>query len=516
MSGQVAAASRAGWRRFATPGWVMFAAALVVRILYVISIRDASFLDHLQTEPQHYDAWARAITLGQAPVHLPFDEAPAYPYFVALVYSICGTSVLAVACVQAVLGAAACAAIATVAGQLGGKRAAWIAGGLAAGYGPFIYFTGQLEPAVLAVAAASGALAAMPAWEGSTRRWSLAGAAWAAAIVVRSELVFAVPFVVAHAWLGAGRRAAVRVLAAPACLLAVALAGNAIASGHAVVLTTGAGVNLWLGNNPDADGVNPFVHGPLARVVAEVEAQSTDPVERDQAFRARAELDAGLLAKKLVWTFSRRELPNAADIPWQTAQSWVFQPPVFPLGFGLLLPLACIGALVPRARKRELLALAGPVAAAVASCVVFFTNARFRLPMMPSLLVLAGLAIEPALRALHRPRADLRVTVRVVAALAIGIAVAWPSYFDVAQFRVAQIDFNTGALEHEAGHLDRAAQYLRSGLARDPLDASAWVELALVRERVGDLDGARAVWRDALAHVPDDPHLREVAARHLH
>src|SRR4051812_19163673 len=106
-------------RRTATCGLVVFAAALVVRVLYVISIRDASFVLHLQTEPAHYDEWARAIVAGHAPVHLPFDEAPAFSYFVALVYRIAGPSVIAVALVQAVLGAAACVAIASVARRLG-------------------------------------------------------------------------------------------------------------------------------------------------------------------------------------------------------------------------------------------------------------------------------------------------------------------------------------------------------------------------------------------------------------
>jgi 4-amino-4-deoxy-L-arabinose transferase-like glycosyltransferase len=468
------------WRRYATPSLVVFAAALVARVLYVVSIKDATFLAHLQTEPEHYDAWARAIVGGAAPVHLPFDEAPAYPYFVALVYSLTGGSLLAVLFVQALLGAAACAAIAKVAERIGGVRAAWVAGGIAAAYGPFIYFTGQLEPAALAVAAVAGALVATPLREGSPRRWILAGAAWAGAIVVRSELALAVPFVIAHAWTTANRRAALRVAAAPAALVALAFAANTIASGHAVVLTTGAGVNLWLGNNPDADGVNPFVHGPLERVVAEVEASSPDPVVRDAAFRAHAELSPALLAKKFIWTFSRRELPNAADIPWQTAQSWVFQPPIWPLGFAVILPLAFAGAAARR--PREVLVLLGPIAAAVAACVVFFTNARFRLPMMPPLLVLAGLAFAD-LAALRRPR--------VIAAAVLAAALAWPGYFGLAQFRVAQIDFNTAALEHGAGHLDRAAAYLRSGLAREPADPPAWLELSDVLRQLGDPDGSR-------------------------
>ena len=471
--------SSASLRRFLRPAFVVFAAALVVRVLYVLSIRHAFFFDHLVTEPQFYDGWASAILSGDAPVHLPFDEAPGYPYFVALVYSV-GGGVLAVALVQALLGAGACAAIAQVARRIGGDRAGWLAGGIAALYGPFIYFTGQLEPATLAVCIASFGLAAMPPADARPRRWILAGALWALGIVIRTELAMAVPFAIAHAWLVAGRRAALRVAIVPVALVALSLAGNLAASGHPVLLTNGAGVNLWLGNNPDADGVNPFVHGRLRGVVEEVEASSPDPVERDRAFRSHAELSGGLFVKKLVWTFSSRELPNAADIHWQTEQSWLWHRPVFPLAFAFVLPLACAGAILLGRRWRAHVVLLGPVAAALAACVVFFTNARFRIVMLPPLIVLAGVALEPLARTLRYPRQDVYRSVRLAVGILIGIVVGWPSYYDVAHFRVAQIDANTGDLEAQAGHLAAAELYLRSAVVRDPDDAVARAELERV------------------------------------
>jgi len=451
----------------------IFAVALLVRVLYVVSIRHAFFFDHLVTEPAFYDGWARSIVAGQAPVRLPFDEAPGFAYFVALVYAIAGHSVDAVALVQAVLRALGCAAIAAVARRSGGALAGWLAGGIAALYGPFIYFTGQLEPATLAVCATSLALLATPAADAPSRRWILAGSAWALAIVVRSELALAVPFAIAHAWSTAGRRMAARVALAPVALVVLSLAANTIASGHPVLLTTGAGVNLWLGNNPDADGVNPFVHGPLADVVHEVEASTTDPVERDRAFRGHAQLSAALLVKKLVWTFSSRELPNAADIHWQTEQSWVYHRPWFPLSFALVFPLAIAGALLLGRRWRDQLVLLGPIAAGLAACVVFVTCARFRLVMIPSLIVLAASALEPLARSLRGPLRDPRPSARLALGLSLAVIVSWPSYYDVAHFRVAQIDINTGELEAAAGHLESAELYLRSGVEHDPADLDA-------------------------------------------
>jgi 4-amino-4-deoxy-L-arabinose transferase-like glycosyltransferase len=458
----------------------VFALALVVRILYLVSIRHAFFFDHLVTEPAFYDGWARAIVAGEAPVHLPFDEAPGFAYFVALMYAIAGHRLLAVLIVQAVLGAGACAAIAVVAERVGGHVAGWLAGGIAALYGPFIYFTGQLEPAALAVCATSLALVATPGKQAAQRRWILAGAAWALAIIVRSELALGVPFAVAHAWLVAGRRMAARTALAPAALLVLSLTANTIAHGRLVLLTNGAGINLWLGNNPDADGVDPFVHGRLAEVVREVEASATDPVERDHAFRGHAQFSAGLLLKKLVWTFSSRELPNAADIHWQTEQSWVYHRPWFPLPFALVFPLALAGAVLLGRRWRDHVVLLGPIAGALAACVAFFTCARFRLVMMPSLIVLAASALEPLARSLRFARQDVSRSARLAIGAALGLILSWPSYYDVAHFRVAQIDINTGALEAAAGNLESAELHLRSGVQHDPTDLAAQRELERV------------------------------------
>ena len=66
---------------------------------------------------------------------------------------------------------------------------------------------------------------------------------------------------------------------------------RAVQSGGWVPITTGAGVNLWLGNNALADGVNPFVHGALEPVAREVSARARDSMDADGRF-ARLALEA--------------------------------------------------------------------------------------------------------------------------------------------------------------------------------------------------------------------------------
>ncbi|HVO22621.1 MAG TPA: tetratricopeptide repeat protein [Candidatus Margulisiibacteriota bacterium] len=497
------------------PWMVVFAAAFGLRLLYVLSIHNAYFFQQLQTEALHYHQWASLILGGRAPLP-PFEQSPGYPYAVAAVYALCGHSVTAVAVVQALLDAATCMLLAVLGGRWFGARAGLIAGGLAAVYGPLIYFAGQMLPSTLFVFTAVAALAA-----GAFGAVTAAGCLWAAALLVRSEIVLAIPFVLFDVWSRGGRGALVRIAAPVVLSVALMVGFNAAGSGRFVLFTTSGGVNLWLGNNPHADGVNPFIYGPLESVTEEVRAQATTGVEADRIFRRHAVTfirdspgDAlRLLWKKLLWTLSDRELPNTDDIEWVTAHSWLFWRPVFPLSFGMLLPLACAGAVVVGRQWRQCASLAGLFITGLVTGVVFFTNARFRLILVPPVSLLAAVALDrlPGMLAAW-PRRRGRL-IGAGAALTTGAVLAWGDFYGVRAYRIPQISVNTGAMEREAGEFDAAVQHLRAGLAGDPDDAIAWVHLALALEQKGDVESARQAYRDAQARLPNDPEVQQMAAR---
>ncbi|MBS2027259.1 MAG: glycosyltransferase family 39 protein [Deltaproteobacteria bacterium] len=481
-----------------------FALALVIRGLYLLSVRHAVFFEHLQTEPARYDAWAHAILRGRAAFRPPLDEAPGFPYFVATIFRVVGHSVLAVTVVQALLDAIACALLALVARRLGGLRAGIATGALAALYATTTYFCGQLEPATLALFAIALALWATPIEGASRVRWMLAGLAWAAAILIRSELVLALPFVLAHAVLVGGRRALATATVAPAVLLAISLGVNWASCGRPVLLTTGAGENLWIGNNPLADGVSPFLHGDQLAVTRAVERTAHDAVEADTLFRAQARFGdfLRLAPRKLAWTLNAKELPNAADIDWERSQSWLLRLPL--PGFGLLLPFALVGALTLR-RDRRALILLGPIAVALAVCVAFFTNARFRLELVPALLVLAGVGIAGAFEGRER--------IAKVAVLALGLLLAWNDFDGVRGYRIPELDMDTAALQVVGGDVEGAIARLRAAIGARPEDPSGWAQLAGTLANAGRVPEAQQVWSDALQRRSSDPYLQAAAAQ---
>jgi hypothetical protein len=511
-----------GW--FST--FALFGVSLSLRLLYVLSVHTAYFFHHLQTEPLHYDEWATAILGGAAAPAWPLEQSPGYPYFVAAVYALCGRSVTAVALVQSVLDALTCVLIAMAARTWFGRRVGLIAGLLAAGYGPFIYFTGELLPATLMVFVTMVALvatlrASQMASRGALWRGALAGCLWDLAVVVRAETVLGWPLVWVHAWRRGGRQGMWQMAVPMGLLVAAFITINAVASHRLLLFTTSAGVNVWLGNNPDADGVNPFVFGPLQAVASTVRAEAKDPVDLSHRFMERAlsfwytapGQAVRLAWKKFLWTWINRELPNTSDIDWQISQSWMFRWPLFPFGFGGVLPFAVAGALLLGRRWRELALLAVPPAIAVGTALLFFTNARFRLIMVPTLLILAAQALDQGSGVLRHWRHRQAEAGWLALGVSLGLLGAWGNFDNVRAYRIPQISVNTGVLEREAGDPRTAVRYLREGLEGDPYDTIGWIHLALAVEQLGYSRAALQAYFQALALVPDDHELREMAVR---
>jgi len=494
----------------------IFLVALVVRVLYVLSVHDAYFFHRLQTEPLRYSQWATLI-LAHRPPAPPFDEPPGYPYFVAATYAVFGRNVTAVALVQTVIDAATCALVALVGRRWFGPRVGFIAGVLAAFYGPLVYFTGEVEPATVFVFTVMLAIAAASAGVGSL----LVGSLWALSTVVRAEIFVALPIVLGDAWRRGRGRAVAGVAAPVALLLAIFVGLNAAHAKEPILFTTGGGLNLWLGNNPRADGVTPFISDALAPTMTAVSRRATDAAQADAIFARkalarwrRAPREAAALAwKKFVWTWTDRELPNTADIDWQTAHSWLFRSRVFPLPLGAILPFAVAGAFFLRRRWSHVPLLLAPLAIAVVTSVVFFTNARFRLVMVPSLVLLAAVGVERIGR-MRRPEARTVFNVSLAATgIAIGLVVAWGGFYGVGAYEIPEITVNTGIVEREAGNFSSAVRLLRAGLAESPRDTIAWNELALALEQEGDVRAALATHLDALARVPEDASVRVEAVR---
>ena len=432
-------------------GAAVFLLAFLVRAVYLLESSDNPTFDVPVVDSMSYDRMARDLAGGEGPSQELFWQPPFYPLFLSAVYWLTGSSILAAKIAQMALGALTAALVYQLGRRIFDRRIGILAGVIAALYAPSVFFDGEL----LATGWASFWSVAMVLLLLGAReradRWRCAALGACAALAVVTRPVF-LPFLLAGgAWLiavwrrgGAGSRSlALRgaalvggflLVAAPIGLL------NLRTTGRASILPYSGGANLYIGNNPDRRETITIRPGlqweKLVELPAGIGLQGGYRQERyyvgrvvDYAKSDPVGLIEGLVAKTLQFA-SSRELPRNVDVYLFRRWSLVLSAGIWKAGllgfpFGALAALAALGALQGRRRVPApvwLFLLLYP-----AAVVAVFVTARYRVPAVPILCVLAAAGLAGAWRIAAARR---WVELAVAACLVGGVALATSMWRD--------------------------------------------------------------------------------------
>ena len=375
-----------------------------------------------------YDAWARRIAAGDWIGEGVFFQEPLYSYLLGALYALVGESLHAARVAQSLLGAATSIVVLLLARRLFGRAAGWIAGVSWAVYRPALWFpTLLLKENVFALALLLLALLLVRTRDEPKRWWMWgglgvvagAGALLRGNLLVMLPLLLVWPFARARLQkqpLGRVWPAAASMLAGIALVLAPVLVRNRVVGGEFALTTSGAGTNLYGGNNLDnPNGV--ATEFPWVRGVPEHEADDwrheaerrvgsvLTPLEvsafwRDEVLRSLREHPlehARILGRKFLITLGAYEVPDNHFLEWDARYVAPLRWP-WP-GFGVLGPLALFGVGLVTARRVQ----RGDRAAAleVALLALFYlgtivltvTSDRIRFALVPLLLPFAAFAL---------------------------------------------------------------------------------------------------------------------------
>jgi tetratricopeptide (TPR) repeat protein len=517
---------------------VVFGVAAAVRIVAALQYTEAPNFEYPIGDAAVHLSRAREILDGDLlGREIYFHSSPLYAYFVALVLWLTDNSFLALRAIQSILGALSCVVIALLARRAAGGDVATglVAGLAAAGYGTLAFFDLDLLMISQTVLLVGTCLLFLARFHESRSSQDLIVAALALGLAAtdKPNLLLFVPVA---AWLVAGsftwrlrglnwRPACLFVAATLVVILPVTLR-NLVVGNDLVLVSSNGGVNFYIGNNPDSPGTyllppdsglqNFDLHGSSVAIAEKATERPLKPsqVSRFWAGKAWRFIADDPLREAWIVGLKLKSLVNAYEVP-NHLNLYYMRDNFIPLlrwlriGAWLVFPLGIVGIAWRWARGATSIdrLLCGYLAAYCVSLLPFFVTARYRLPLVPVLLVYAALLVTGV--AGNRSGLSRRRTVLLAVGLAVAVvAVHWPaSRHDYSFDRVAMAtkyyersrhDLPTALLD-----LREAVVQLKWATETAPHSADAHYNLGVALESVGYYSGAAAEFRQVLDLAPD-------------
>lgn len=542
-------------KRQHTAAWTILAVAFILRIAYLLFYQSLPDWQQLTVDCNFHHHWAQVIAGGNIAGDTTFFRAPLYVYVLGFLYMILGSSLWVGRIFGVVIGTLSVGMTYVLGRRIFDHRTGLIAAGLHAIYPFALYFEQELLVEPLFLLLLQLAVDRLIVWHrtGSRRQMFLTGIALGLAAITRPTALVLVPVVIALVIM---HRRDVRSLGHQVMLLAAGLAlaigpvtvRNIAVAGDPTLIASSGGINFYIGNNEESDGVSAVLPPPLGpnwrlhqvRHIAEEDlGRRLNPGEVSTYWSKQATdwilanpwRFATLYGTKLSLYFSNEKISNNRALGpfWERIPLLRYNPMIF----AVVLALAVMGLIAGAWRNREVRIILVLMAVYIVAGALFFYSDRFRYPLAPYYLILAAGGLQGLFR---RPFSSKRRTIGMVAGGALAAILSLlptvPSAGEVSTHALTErglyhfsrgeynaalkyhraaarldpdfpgVNLNTGAAFLELNQLDSASSYLQRELRQHPWMTSAWTNLAYVYFRAGDPANGVELVRQALEREP--------------
>ncbi|MCH9032349.1 MAG: tetratricopeptide repeat protein, partial [candidate division Zixibacteria bacterium] len=535
--------------------YAIFATAFLVRLIYIIekSINDPSFALPMVDELWHW-RWAHEIAYRDFWGDSAYFRAPLYPYFLALLVKLTSfltvpgeppfAQLFAVRTIQALVAAGTAVMVYKLANENFSRKIGIVAGFGYALYGTLVFYeTMLLIPVLFQFLLVAGTLY-LTRWVKTRELNKLiaSGFIYGLAAISRPNILLVVALLsvfIYFSWQGIDarrmkpayrfKRALFFLLAILIPVFAVTLR-NMIVTGDATLISTQGGVNLYLGNNRQADGLTMLLpevaldqsvswsqFGVVTKRIAERESGRSLSAAEESSFWSRKAMRyitthpgdfLGLTAKKALYLSLGFENSDNSDIYFNRKHSILMSallwsaPIKFP--YGLLFPLALIGMFATWSRRRDIAPFYIFALGYMPTIFLFLVTARHRLPLVPFLLIFATLGAIFLFNKFKRRENLASAKTMIVGGSFVLVLVAFNiNYFDIGFQNTAQIYHNQGITYERRGDWKEAEMAYRQAVKEDSLAYVSWNALAFSLQSQGRTEAAGFAYERSLAIRPD-------------
>ncbi len=383
---------------------VLFVSAFLLRIIFIAFFRDEilSIQEHTFGDTQEYILMAKNFISGNGVIisseKLAF-RPPLYPVYLGVIYFLFGDGFWAIRIAQAALDGLTCCIIYLLGSEVFSPKAGRAAGVISAVYPFFIFFSGFELTETLFVFLVAGTFLFL--WRASTLRdFILSGFLLGLSCLCRPTMLGFAPLVFVRAAFSApaDRQTVFKKTLLTFLFFLITVAPwtvrNYIHFHRFVPVTTMSGRVFWEGNNPHSRG-GPCQHWPE-------EINGLSELERDTYLREATlsyiKDEPGRFVRLMGRKFIRfwNIIPNAA----QFSSSRYKLISIF--SYGLVLPLGVIGIILSLKMRRRLLLFYLVIGYFTLSHMVFLASLRYRLPIMPFMIMFAGYCVASCNRLIYQ------------------------------------------------------------------------------------------------------------------
>ena len=401
----------------------------LLRAVYLWKLSKSSFYLPDRLDPLFYFNWARDIAAGHWIGDKIFVQSPLYAYVVAVFLKVLGEARIfpVLQIFQILMGVGTCLLIVRITERLFSRREAFLAGLLAALYGPFLFYEGMVMKTFLSTFLTVYLVDLLLRSDGTRRKLLIgSGLVFALTSLVRDNFVLLFPLLIAGFFLafptlrlGDKLRACLLFSLGAALGILPITARNYAVGKEFALLTTGGGEVFYIGNNADANGrylPPPFVHATPEKEHDDFIAKASELSGRklSPGESSRFWLDQGLQwigsnpgawlkleLRKLMVFWNAYELPDNYNYyevrqvllsPMGLLAILLFVPLRF-VTFNLVAPLGLAGVLLSLPHWRRLIWIYLILFGYMGTVLLFFNFSRFRVPIVPFLCLFAGVTL---------------------------------------------------------------------------------------------------------------------------
>lgn len=485
--------------------YLVFLAALVVRIAYLFDITDNPTFYALTLDASNYDELARLFLVTGKMGERFFYQGIFYPLFLSMIYFFSGNSIVAARVVQLALGACTAVLGYHLGRKLHNEKTALTAGIILVFYGPLIFFEAKLLSGGLA--AFMGILFVIVSLRFQKNQTPVnaifLGLVSGIAILVRPEFL-AASFLVC-CWLAFSLlrsrisfvKKAVTILCFILCLSAVLFPAAFLAHKHTGVFTIlphEGGENLYISTHPEYEklvAIRPGKKWNALRSLPEKAGMETGPQKdawfKDQALHnliSHSKDNIGNLMVKALEHISSREIPRNVEIyvfrEWSDLLSLlVWKISGFGFPFGVLLILFAVGVIFWEG-KRPVIPLLFVFSYSLAILLVF-PSARYRLAIIPVMAVFSGYGLVRLIVFAGKKQFRHLASALVLSIIVFGISTPGPFSREKVDY-MPELFWGIGCHLEKKGKTDQALAAYEKAVQYNPAYVEALLSLAYLEQ----------------------------------